>query len=190
MEQEVYTHDDDQELDNALECILFCAASPLSIKHLQEMVERDAEKVKEGLVRLTEKLEQPNTGLTLCKFQHGYQLRTKPKYAYFLKAFMKKRPWRISRQAMEVLSIIAYRQPIHRAAIDDIRGVDSSHLVHTLLDKELIRMSGRMEDLPGKPICYASTPKFLELFSLESLKQLPDLAEMKQELMNETETLS
>jgi segregation and condensation protein B len=172
-----------QEVDKALECILFCSLQPLSAKQMASMLADRAplKAVQASLDRLTHKFHSESSGLVLFKHTHGYQLRTKPECAIYLEEFFKKRPWKISRQAMEVLSIIAYKQPIHRAAVDEIRGIESGHLIHTLMDRGLVKMEGRAEDLPGKPLCYGTTPKFLEVFSMVSLTDLPSLAETEQE---------
>lgn len=179
---------DTQELDNIIECILFCSVTPLSDHQIQTMVSDRAHlpQVRESLKRLEEKYTAKSSGLELQRFKHGVQLRTKPLYNPYLQSFLRKRPWKLSRQSSEVLAIVAYRQPIHRAAIDEIRGADSAHLVHTLVDKGLIRMTGRAEDLPGKPICYGTTPKFLEVFSLKTISDLPSMREIKEELPSTT----
>lgn len=170
-------------LDNAIECLLFCSPTPLPAKQIAHFIgtETTVGEVKQALNRLKEKYDQPNQGLKLEIFKHGAQLRTKPEYSRFLKNFSKQRPWRISPQAMEVLSIIAYRQPIHRAAIDEIRATDSSHLLYTLIDKSLVHMVDKAEDLPGKPMRYGTTSKFLEVFSLPSLENLPSPKEVERE---------
>ena len=171
------------ELDNAIECLLFCSPTPLPAKQLCHFIGKETTlgEVKQSIQRLKEKYDQPSYGLKLEIFKHGIQFRTKSAYSRFLKNFSKQRPWRISPQAMEVLSIIAYRQPIHRAAIDEIRATDSSHLLYTLIDKGLVHMADKAEDLPGKPMRYGTTSQFLEVFSLSSLEDLPTPKEVERE---------
>jgi segregation and condensation protein B len=172
------------ELDNAIECLLYCSSTPLAAKHIKHFIGSDTTlgEVRKSIQRLKEKYDQPNFGLKLEIYKHGVQFRTKAAYQQFLHNYIKKRPWRISAQAMEVLSIIAYRQPIHRAAIDEIRGTDSSHLLHTLIDKELVHMASKADHLPGKPMQYCTTTRFLEVFSLPSLDELPAPKEIQKEL--------
>jgi segregation and condensation protein B len=115
----------------------------------------------------------------------GYQLRTRPEYADFLRKLGQSRPFRFSRPALESLSIIAYRQPVTRSEIEYLRGVDSGSVVKTLLEKRLIRILGK-KDVPGKPMIYGTTKEFLELFGLSDLSALPTLREFS-ELVPEEE---
>jgi segregation and condensation protein B len=114
----------------------------------------------------------------LVEVAGGYQFRTKPSWAGWVSRLKKVKAVKLSQAALETLAIVAYRQPIIRPAIEEIRGVDSGSVLHTLLEKGLIKMMGR-KDLPGRPIVYGTTKTFLELFSLNTLSDLPSLKEIQ-----------
>jgi segregation and condensation protein B len=115
--------------------------------------------------------------VTLDEVSGGYQLRTKVDNAGWLRKLVKARPFRLSGPALEVLSIIAYKQPLVKSEVDDIRGVESGHLVRALIEKNLVKFAGKSE-LPGKPMLYATTKQFLELFGLRNIRELPTLSEI------------
>jgi segregation and condensation protein B len=135
------------------------------------------EAVSDGIERIKKEWEEGLKGLELVEVAGGYQFRTKPQWAEYIHRLKKKKPVKLSQSALETLAIIAYRQPVIRPEIEEIRGVDSGWVVRTLLEKGLIRMMGR-KDLPGRPIVYGTTKAFLELFSLSSLTDLPTLKEI------------
>jgi segregation and condensation protein B len=116
--------------------------------------------------------------MELTEIAGGYQFRTKPLWAGWVNRLKKTKAVRLSQAALETLAIVAYRQPIIRPAIEEIRGVDSGSVLHTLLEKGLIKIMGR-KDLPGRPIVYGTTKAFLELFSLNTLSDLPTLREIQ-----------
>jgi segregation and condensation protein B len=159
---------------NIIEAILFVSEEPVSIKKLEEVLdELPPEKIAGCLGMLRDRLE--NHGLELVEIAEGWQIRTLPEMGEWVKKFHKiSRSTRLSRAALEVLSIIAYRQPIIRQEIEDIRGVDSAGIVKKLLEKNLIRLLGRRR-LPGKPMTFGTSKKFLEYFGLVKLSDLPAL---------------
>jgi segregation and condensation protein B len=108
----------------------------------------------------------------------GYRLRTDPENAPWVRTLTQRRPVRLSRAALETVAIVAYRQPVTRADVDEIRGVESSVVLRSLLEKELLRIAGRKEE-PGRPMLYATTRRFLEVFGLSSLSDLPSIQEFK-----------
>ena len=116
-------------------------------------------------------------GVTLEEVSGGFQLRTKVDNMVYLKSMLKMKAFKLSGPALEVLSIVAYKQPCVKITVDEIRGVESGHLIRGLMDRGLVRFAGKSE-LPGKPMLYATTQKFLEIFGLRNLKELPSLAEM------------
>jgi segregation and condensation protein B len=118
-----------------------------------------------------------NRGVTLEEVGGGYRLHTKVDNMNYLKRMVKARPFRLSGPAMEVMSIVAYKQPVVKVEIDEIRGVESGHLLRALMEKGLVNFAGKSE-LPGKPMLYETTRKFLETFSLKSIKELPALSEI------------
>ena len=168
----------DVDIKPILEGILFTSESPVRMETLSEILpEWSPEAVSDGIERIKKEWEDGLKGLELVEIAGGYQFRTKPQWAEYIHRLKKKKPLKLSQSALETLAIIAYRQPVIRPEIEEMRGVDSGWVVRTLLEKDLIRMMGR-KDLPGRPIVYGTTSAFLELFSLSSLTDLPTLKEM------------
>jgi segregation and condensation protein B len=162
-------------LDAVLEALLFVASSPVTPAQLAAVLECDVDTVNLGLERLRESYRQ--RGLRLRVHQGRIELTTAPELAPFVERLLGLEIGaRLSRAALETLAIIAYRQPITRAGIEAIRGVNSDSVVRSLLTKGLIEELGRAE-LPGRPLLYGTTTEFLSYFGLESLDQLPPLEE-------------
>lgn len=132
--------------------------------------------VKDLLAEIEQDLSAVNRGLELVKVARGYQLRTKFEVSWFLKDEKKSPLSRFSPSAMETLAIVAYQQPVNRSKVEDIRGVDSGGVLRSLMDKEFVRIVGRSDEA-GRPLIYGTTNKFLEVFGLNSLKDLPSLEE-------------
>ena len=118
-------------------------------------------------------------GVMLEEVAGGYQLRTPKEHALYVRKLLAAKPPRLSRPLLETLAIIAYRQPVTRPEIEQLRGVDSGGVLETLLERRLVRIAGRKE-APGRPIMYATSPEFLEVFGLRDLESLPDLEEFKE----------
>jgi segregation and condensation protein B len=136
--------------------------------------------VEQALKRLEADLAQEGRGIQLVKLAGGYRLVTKAEYAPWLKRLDKaKAAQKLSRSALESLAIIAYKQPLVRAEIEQIRGVETSGVLRTLLERKLVRIVGRKE-VPGRPIMYGTTKFFLEHFGLQDIAQLPPLREFKE----------
>lgn len=128
--------------------------------------------------------------MRITELAGGYQITTRPEYAVYVKKLQKIRPPKLTSQALETLAIIAYRQPIIKAEIENIRGVNVDGVIKTLLERRLVKMAGRM-DVPGKPMMYATTSEFLSYFGLNDLKSLPSLRELERELgMDDSSVLS
>jgi segregation and condensation protein B len=170
-----------REVESCIEALLFMTDKPMSEKRLRELLGPDFgdEIFAQALVSLLERYQSPAHGIELAQVSGGWQLRTKPGRAALARKLAKVQTQRLSGGGMETLSIIAYKQPVLKDEIDTIRGVDSSHFIRGLLDKKLIQITGRSE-LPGRPMLYATTPDFLELFGLQSLEALPSLKELEQ----------
>jgi segregation and condensation protein B len=167
------------EIKPILESFLFISDSPLRLETLVEILpESNQEGILEGIRQIQTEYEDPSKGIELVKVAGGYQFRTKPSWAGWVSRLKKVKAVKLSQAALETLAIIAYRQPIIRPAIEEIRGVDSGSVLHTLLEKGLIKIMGR-KDLPGRPIVYGTTKAFLELFSLNTLSDLPNLKEIQ-----------
>jgi segregation and condensation protein B len=170
---------DDFDIKPILESLLFVSESPVRLETLVEILpESNKETILEGIHRIQTEYEDSSKGLELVEIAGGYQFRTKPKWAEWIYRLKKTKPVKLSQSALETLAIIAYRQPIIRPAIEEIRGVDSGWVLRTLLEKGLIKVMGR-KDLPGRPIIYGSTKAFLELFGLNTLFDLPTLKEIQ-----------
>ncbi|MBC8133892.1 MAG: SMC-Scp complex subunit ScpB, partial [Deltaproteobacteria bacterium] len=162
-------------LESIIESLLFAADRPLIVNELKRMLgERDGKRVTEALENL--RAQHAESGIQLVSVAGGWQLRTHPGNGAWVAKLVAGRPTRLSRAMMETLAIVAYRQPITRPEIDEIRGVDCGPVLRTLLDRALIRVIGKKEEV-GRPILYGTTPEFLKVFSLKDLADLPTLRE-------------
>jgi segregation and condensation protein B len=169
-----------EDIKSIIESLLFVADGPLTIQRLGEVLEgAEKEDVRSILDELQAELENSRRGVRLVEVAGGYQLRTAKVNADWVKKFLGGRPARMGRATLETLAIIAYRQPITRAEIEAIRGVDVDGVINTLLDRSLIRAVAR-KDVPGRPFLYGTTPEFLQLFNLKDLTHLPTLKEMEE----------
>jgi segregation and condensation protein B len=162
-------------LESVVESLLFASERPLTVAELKRLLgERDGNKVTAALEALAER--RRDSGVPLIQVAGGWQLRTHPDNVAWVSRLVTGRPQRLSRAMLEALSIVAYRQPITRPEIDEIRGVDCGPVLKTLLDRGLVRMIGKKEEV-GRPILYGTTPEFLRIFSLRDLSELPTLRE-------------
>jgi segregation and condensation protein B len=169
-----------EELKPIVESLLFVADGPLTIQRLREVLEgASQEDIRSALEELRDDLESQHRGIRLAEVAGGYQLRTATAYADSIKKFLGGRPARMSRATLETLAIIAYKQPITKAEIEAIRGVDVDGIVTALLERGLIRAVAR-KDVPGRPFLYGTTAEFLQLFNLKDLSHLPTLKEMEE----------
>src|SRR4026207_1499741 len=172
---------DARELKAILEAILFVSPEPVPVARLMSIV-GTASKVDivQALGILTHDLDQDGRGIQLVQVAGGYRLVTKQEYGPWLKRMDKaKAAQKLSRSALESLAIIAYKQPLVRSEIEEIRGVETSGVLRTLCERKLVRIVGR-KDGPGRPIMYGTTKFFLEHFGLQDLSQLPPLREFKE----------
>ena len=169
---------DGDALKSLVESLLFVAEGPLTVQRLGEVID-GAEKsaIVAALEAIRSDLETQQRGVRLVQVAGGYQLRTPKENADWVKKFLGGRPARMGRATLETLAIIAYRQPVTKAEIEAIRGVDVDGVVNTLLERNLIRAVGR-KDVPGRPFLYGTTPEFLQLFNLKDLSELPALKEI------------
>jgi segregation and condensation protein B len=162
-------------LANILESLLFASDRPLTLGDLKRLVgERDGGKITAALEDLSARRQE--SGVQVAQVAGGWQLRTNPENVPWVSRLLSGKPARLSRAMLEALAIIAYRQPITRPEIDEIRGVDCGPVLKTLLDRSLVRMIGKKEEV-GRPILYGTTPEFLRMFSLRDLSELPTLRE-------------
>ncbi len=161
-------------LKGLLEALVFASDKPIKSGELAKSAAAHAKLVKELLGEL--KAEYHERGIQLDEVAGGWVFRTSAAYAPFIRDMTKQKPVRLTRAQVETLAIIAYRQPITRPEVDDIRGVDSGPVLKLLLERDLVRIMGK-KDEPGRPLLYGSTNAFLEFFGLRSLKDLPTLSE-------------
>ncbi len=165
----------DGHLSPILECLLFVAGEPVTAAQAARLLEIEEEAAATAFEALRDE-RAGRGGLQVARVAGGYQLRTRPEYAAIITRFLQPDPQKLSRQAVETLAVIAYRQPVTQPDIDALRGVSSSGVLRTLLDRGLIREAGRKET-PGRPILYATTTEFLKHFGLGELSELPNLEE-------------
>jgi segregation and condensation protein B len=167
-----------EAIKSILESLLLVADGPQSVQRFVEVLaDVDKATLQRALTELQSDYEIQNRGIRLVEVAGGYQLRTPKANADWVKKFLGGRPARMGKATLETLAIIAYRQPITRAEIEAIRGVDVDGVIATLLERDLIRAVAR-KDVPGKPFLYGTTPEFLQLFNLKDLSDLPTLKEM------------
>lgn len=177
---EVFVETD--QLMSLIESLLFASPKPLSFDVIKQVFKGTNVKTKDlrrALQDYASSLANSQRGVYLEEVAGGYQLRTKLDNVNFLKHSTKQRPFKVSGPSMETLAIIAYKQPCIKAEVDSIRGVESGHLIRVLMDKGLVQFEGK-SDLPGKPMLYKTTKKFLEVFGLRNIRELPSLEEIEQ----------
>ncbi|MCO4794504.1 MAG: SMC-Scp complex subunit ScpB [Bacteriovoracaceae bacterium] len=191
-------HDEDQEdklwqartglnketLCGAIETIIFMSDKPVALNKIKQLIDEDIplRVIHEAIEKLQTEYESKHHGIRLQEVAEGYQFRTKATYSKFVQDLFKVSSLVLTPSALEVLAIISYKQPVAKTEVDKIRGVDSSHIVRQLMDKRLVKVSGRSDEM-GRPVLYGTTPEFLEVFNLADLSELPpehELEEMSQ----------
>ncbi len=167
------------DIKNIIETLLFVSESPLTIEKFKTILLCETQLIRDNILELQSEYEKRDGGFFLENVAGGYQFRTKSQYKKWVK-ILRKGPenLKLSKASLETLSIIAYRQPVIRSDIEYIRGVDSGGVIRYLLEKKLVRVSGRKE-IAGRPMIYSTSRYFLELFNLKSLKDLPPPDEIK-----------
>ncbi|MGH7406708.1 MAG: SMC-Scp complex subunit ScpB [Candidatus Methylomirabilales bacterium] len=163
----------------ALEALLFASPDPLPRERLAELLpELSAEELAAALAALRARYASPESGLMLDEVAGGFRLATRPEVADTLARLSAVRPSRLSRPALETLAIIAYRQPITKAEVEAVRGVNIDGVLKTLGERDLIRILGRKRE-PGRPMLYGTSKAFLEYFGFQDLSELPTLREIE-----------
>jgi segregation and condensation protein B len=171
-----------------LEALILTAEEPISAQKLSKILPESSQSLVNQLVaELNVSYSERSAAFEIARVAGGYQLRTLSAMAPYLIKLKEARPLRLSRAALETLAIVAYRQPVTRAEIEQIRGVDAGAVLRTMMDRRLVRIAGH-RDVPGRPIIYATTKRFLEIFSMHNLKDLPSLRDLK-EIAGEQEEL-
>ena len=170
-----------KELESALEGVLFAAGEPVAVERLCLGLEVDRPTLDAVAQQLMDKYSYDRRGIRLLKLDTSYQLCSAPGFAPCIRKTLEgRKPARLSQPALEVLSIIAYYQPVTRAYVDQVRGVDSSYTMGLLVERELIEEAGRLA-VPGRPMQFKTTKNFLRSFGLSSLEELPELPNQSQE---------
>jgi segregation and condensation protein B len=161
---------------NVVETLLFLAEKPVTVEEIRQASGVEAERIVKALDQLSGHYREGPCGVVLHEVAGGWQLRSSPDNSAFARRFLKVKPQRLTRAALETLAIIAYRQPVTRPEVEEIRGVDSGAVVKALLDRKLLKILGKKEE-PGRPILYGTSREFLEFFALKDLASLPTLRE-------------
>lgn len=171
---------DEEEAKRVIEAILFTAAKPVTVADLKRALAGfGLAKIEKVVLDLKAEYEREGRSFRIQEIAGGFECATNPKYApWILKLELQRKARQATQSALETLAIVAYKQPTTRAEIEDLRGVDVSGVLATLMDRSLIKIVGRKE-IPGRPFLYGTTEKFLEHFGLKSLQDLPDISEIR-----------
>lgn len=173
------------DLEGVIEGILFVSGEPVSISRIALVLDTDEKTVTDACIKLRDMYVFNRRGIRLAFLDKAVQLCSSPEYADTIRlALEARKPPKLSQQAMEVLAVVAYYQPVTKTYIEQIRGVDSSYTVSMLMDKGFIETCGRLS-VPGRPLLYRTTPAFLRTFGIESLEALPELPETESEGVTE-----
>jgi len=164
-----------------IEALLFVSGDPVTLANLKSTTELPESDLKQLVDELILEYKQKDSGVLIIEIANGYQMVTNPLYSTWLKKFTSTNTSnRLSMPSLETLAIIAYKQPIIKAELEQIRGVNSDGVIKTLLDRRLIKIIGRKE-VPGKPLLYGTTQEFLQYFGIKDLTELPTLKELARE---------
>lgn len=168
------------ERKRIVEAMILAAREPLAAAQIGRAVPGlGAAGARELLDALRSEYERDGRGFALCEVAGGWQLRTRPELAEFVQRLEVERPARLSRAALETLAVVAYRQPVTRAEVEHVRGVDCGPVLRSLLERQLLRLAGHRE-VPGRPMLYGTTRRFLEVFGLAALEDLPSLRDVEE----------
>lgn len=172
---------EDREKRSVLEVLLFLSGEPITLSTVRDVIDLPELEIKRLMDELILQYREQNGGLFIAEIANGYQMVTNPEYSEWVKKFKSTQlSSKLSMPALETLSIIAYKQPIIKAEIEQLRGVNSDSAIRTLLEKRLIKVIGRKE-APGRPFLYGTTREFLQYFGLKDLTELPTLKDLIRE---------
>jgi segregation and condensation protein B len=168
-----------ERLKAILESLLFAAGEPVALAQLANALDSvPREEIRRALAEMATAYANAGRGIVLEEVSGGYQLRTPREHALYVRRLLAAKPPRLSRPLLETIAIVAYRQPVTRPEIEQLRGVDTGGVLDTLTERGLIKIAGR-KDAPGRPMMYSTTAEFLELFGLKDIESLPDLEEFR-----------
>jgi segregation and condensation protein B len=171
---------DDSEKRRIVEAVILGTPEPLSAQRVAEVVPyAKPAKIKKLVDELNAEYIAQGRAFEIVEVAGGYQVRTLPEFANQLQQIQPQRPLRLSKAALETLAIVAYKQPVTRGDVEDVRGVDAGAVMRSLLERKLVKLAGHKE-VPGRPMLYGTTRRFLEVFSLESLEDLPSLRQLEE----------
>ena len=169
-----------EEQRRVVEALILASPEPITLARLAQIVPYLKEaKAKDLINELNTEYVDRDRAFEIWEVAGGYQVRTRAEFSGYLQQLRKERPLRLTKATLETLSIIAYKQPATRAEIEEVRGVDSGAVIKTLLERRLVRIVGHKE-VPGRPMLYSTSKRFLEVFGLESIKKLPTLRELEE----------
>ena len=169
-----------ENIKHIIESLLFVADEPLTVDKIKSIItDAETKEIRDALTELATEYDARRGGFYLDEVAGGYQIRTRPEYNEWIRKLVQPRPLRLSKAALETLVIIAYKQPIIRSDVEHLRGVDCGGVLRVLLERKLIRVLGRRE-IAGRPLIYATTKRFLEVFDLKNLKDLPTPKEIEE----------
>ena len=167
------------DLQRAIEAILFAAGEPVEIARMAEVLECDKPDIEQAANAMADEWAFQRRGIRILRLENAYQMVSSGEMGDFVtKALETRKPPKLSASQLEALTIVAYYQPATKAMVEQIRGVDSSYSIGALLNKKLIQEAGRL-NVPGRPILYKTTPNFLRTFGLSSLEELPDIEKVE-----------
>lgn len=171
---------DERRLKSIIEGLIFSSSDRIGIEAIRKVVsEASKDEIQMALDELENEYLERRGGFCLTRVDNGYQFRTLPEIAPWIQALKDLKPWRLSRAALETLAIVAYNQPVTKHKIEQTRGVESSSSIKNLIERELIAVIGR-DDMPGRPLLYATTRIFLQVFGLNDLSCLPRLPDIEE----------
>ena len=171
---------DRTEQRRIVEALVLASPEPISAQRLADLIPYvKPAKAKELIEELNKEYQEHDRAFEIWEVAGGYQIRTRAEFSGYLQKLQKVRPLRLSRAALETLSIVGYKQPATRGEIEEVRGVECGPVLKSLLDRQLVRIAGH-RDVPGKPMVYGTTRRFLEVFGLGSLKELPALRDLEE----------
>lgn len=177
-------------LDQIVEALIFASDSPLPAKKIKDLLELDSvTTVKQAITNINKRYEKSDSALQIIEVADGFQVVTREAYAdWIAKLYSSRSSQRLTHRALETLAIIAYKQPITKQEIESIRGVSADHVIRTLIERNLITVTGRQK-APGNPLLYGTTKFFLEIFGIKNLEDLPKLKEIDELLKSDEQFL-
>ena len=164
------------DLKKKVEALIFISDKPITIEDIQEQLEEEKVVIENVANNLVAEWNSLNHSFYIERANNGFHFRTKENFKEMITEYINKKPYKLSKAALEVLGIIAKKQPVTKVEIDKLRGVDSIGTINVLIDRELIKISGE-KDAPGRPFLYSTTELFLEIFSLNDINEVPDIEE-------------